>query len=539
MTGQGGEALELALGLLRAPALRSALRRRPLPGGIGEVLAIASESSEATRAASARTGRPASDLVEASRFYIQQVLLADEADAYRSLGASPEADHAVLRDHHRLLLRWLHPDRSGEGAQWDSALSTRVNQAWNLLRTPGARARYDAERSAAGVPAVEPGPVPDGAVAAGIPRPVAYRKLDAPEPIPTGPIAVAFLTLACLALAWLAWTREGRLDELRDASRFQPPRVDVSERMAAPLPHVLPEVDVHAPAPAPLVRVPAAIGTPPEPLAAMDVATPGFDASEHAAGTATFGAAPVEVAALDATPVGAATAVINPATEIGTGTETDPATGTGTRTPAPGEARESPALASQISASRVPAHQAPVDQAPANGAPANRASASHVRGQAAVVAATPATHLATNRRSDQNQIAATLAPRATRPTQPASTKPATDPLQLFHEAEAAIGNVATWFAAASGHEPPWLDPQAASGGNNAREGLRARQDVDSRTRMAVDQPNWTLGSGTASMSGAYRLQGRGGTLETGVLHVRLARRGDHWRVASLQLEPAQ
>ena len=91
MTGQGGEALELALGLLRAPALRSALRRRPLPDGIAEVLAIASESSEATREASTRTGRPASELVEAARFFIQQVLLADGADAYRSLGAMPDA----------------------------------------------------------------------------------------------------------------------------------------------------------------------------------------------------------------------------------------------------------------------------------------------------------------------------------------------------------------------------------------------------------------------------------------------------------------
>ncbi|HEY4530826.1 MAG TPA: DnaJ domain-containing protein, partial [Luteimonas sp.] len=158
MTGQGGEALELALGLLRAPALRSALRRRPLPAGIGEVLAIASESSEATCAASARTGVAAAGLVEASRFYIQQILLADDADAYRNLGATPDAEHAVLRDHHRLLLRWLHPDRSREGAQWDSALSTRVNQAWNQLRTPVVRARYDAERAAAEAPGAAPGP---------------------------------------------------------------------------------------------------------------------------------------------------------------------------------------------------------------------------------------------------------------------------------------------------------------------------------------------------------------------------------------------
>jgi len=440
MTGQGGEALELALGLVRAPALRSALRRRPLPDGIGEVLAIASESSEATREASARTGLAAAELVEASRFYVQQVLLADGADAYRNLGATPDADHAVLRDHHRLLLRWLHPDRSREGAQWESALSTRVNQAWNQLRTPVARARYDAEQAEAGVPAAGPAPVGEAAVPAGIPL-ATYRKLDAPEPVPTGPIAVAVLAIACLALAWLAWTREGRLDGMRDASRFQLPRVDVSERMAAPLPHVLPEVDVRAPAPAPVVRVPATMSAPPPATAETALPAPiPFESS-----------------------VGAATAAIELATE-----------------PEHGQAA--------VAAVAVPAEAAPTRSVPARSAP---------------------------------------------------TEATSDPLQLFHEAEAAIGNVTSWFAAASGHEPLWLDPAAASGGNSARDGLRARQEVDAHTRMAVDQPNWTLGAVTASMSGAYRLQGRRGTLETGVLHVRLARRGDQWRVAGLQLEPAQ
>jgi len=102
-----------------------------------------------------------------------------------------------------------------------------------------------------------------------------------------------------------------------------------------------------------------------------------------------------------------------------------------------------------------------------------------------------------------------------------------------------IPNAPPGSPASSGPEPLWLAPQAASHGNSARDGLRTRQALDARSRLAVDQPNWTLGTGTASMSGAYRLQGRRGTLETGVLHVRLARRGDQWRVAGLQLEPAQ
>lgn len=442
MTGQAGEALEQAVGLLRAPALRSALRRRPLPGGVGEVLAIASASSEAMRDASARTGVPEPELLEASRFYVQQVLLADGADAYRNLGATPDADHAVLRDHHRLLLRWLHPDRSSDGAQWDSALSTRVNQAWNQLRTPGVRARYDAERPAA-LPAADAGGMGDGSMPAAIPMPVGFKPVHAPEPLPTGPIAVAFLAIACLALAWLAWTREDRIDDPREARRFQPAHVDVAERMAAPLPRLLPEVDVLAPAPVEMVATSAA--------------------AESARGAAPDASGPeddVERAGVD---------IVD---------------GSPTR-----------AAASSASGRTVTASAgSPVDVQ---------------RGEPGVEASSVAT------------------PRAA------------DPLQLFHEAEASVESVTRWFAASGGHEPLWLDPQAAGEGQHARAGLRARQGRDARGRIAVDQPNWTLGTGTASMSAPYQLQGRRGTLETGVLHVRLARRDDQWRVAGVQLEPAR
>ena len=246
MAGQGGEALELALGLLRAPALRTSLRTRALPEGIGEVLAIASGSTAAAREASARTGHPEAELVEASRFYVQQVLLAEGADAYRNLGAAPDATHAVLREHHHLLMRWLHPDRS-EGAQWDSALSTRVNQAWNQLRTPQARASYDAANPIE--PPTPTHPTPVGAATAATVPPIPHTHLPPPTPIPTGPIAVAFLTIACLALAWLALTREDRLDALRDVGHVPAQGIDVSARMAAPLPRMLAEVDVRAPAP--------------------------------------------------------------------------------------------------------------------------------------------------------------------------------------------------------------------------------------------------------------------------------------------------
>src|SRR5690606_2486795 len=172
MMANAGEALELAMGLLRAPAHRSALRARPLPQGVGKVLAIASGSADALDRAARHTGHDRAGLHGASRFLVQQVLLAEGADAYRVLGAERRAAHATLRDHHRHLLRWLHPDRTGPGSQWDSALSSRVNQAWNHLRTDAARTQYDAATRISPPAASPAGASPAGAATAATRAPV-------------------------------------------------------------------------------------------------------------------------------------------------------------------------------------------------------------------------------------------------------------------------------------------------------------------------------------------------------------------------------
>lgn len=207
-----GDALDQALGLLRAPSLRAALRERPLPRGVTEVLSIAGGSTDSLREAAARTGYAEAELVEASRFYVLQVLLAEDADAYRVLGAARDAGSEQLRNHHRLLLRWLHPDRAGD-EQWSSALSTRINSAWQQLRNEQVRGAYDqllAEQ-----------PAPAG-FAPGIIRRRGRSTHGDGGGVARGnrhaPIAVAMLAVACIALAWLALQRESRLDAERDAS---------------------------------------------------------------------------------------------------------------------------------------------------------------------------------------------------------------------------------------------------------------------------------------------------------------------------------
>ena len=120
-------AIDMALDLARMPAFAPSMSASPLPADVLEVIRIAAESPEACRAAALTTGEPEPVLVEAARFYLQQVLFRDEADCYRILGIRPDEPREAARDHMRWLLRWLHPDRNGN---WDAVYAKRIVSAW-------------------------------------------------------------------------------------------------------------------------------------------------------------------------------------------------------------------------------------------------------------------------------------------------------------------------------------------------------------------------------------------------------------------------
>jgi curved DNA-binding protein CbpA len=82
-------------------------------------------------------------------------------DAYAVLQVRPDADDLVIRAAYRALARRFHFD----GTDPDPARMTELNGAWEQLRAPDRRARYDAEQRVA-VP-VEAG---RPAVVAGTPR---------------------------------------------------------------------------------------------------------------------------------------------------------------------------------------------------------------------------------------------------------------------------------------------------------------------------------------------------------------------------------
>jgi hypothetical protein len=130
--------IDLALDLARMPALTRSAGAPAIPANIIELLRIAAGSPEACGAAVARTGEPARVVIDAARFYLQQVLFRPDADCYRVLGIAPSASRATARNHMRWLLEWLHPDRNNNS--WDAVYAERVLKAWHEVSNSDGRA---------------------------------------------------------------------------------------------------------------------------------------------------------------------------------------------------------------------------------------------------------------------------------------------------------------------------------------------------------------------------------------------------------------
>ena len=125
--------IEFALDLARMPSLTRSSVVPPLPANVLELMRIAAAAPEACRTAVARTGEPTAVVIEAARFYLQQLLFRPEADCYRILGIRPTDSRATARNHMRWLLEWLHPDRNN--GSWDAVYAERVLKAWREVST--------------------------------------------------------------------------------------------------------------------------------------------------------------------------------------------------------------------------------------------------------------------------------------------------------------------------------------------------------------------------------------------------------------------
>jgi hypothetical protein len=148
----GPRGIELALDLARMPVLAQSIDKPPLPTDIFEVMRIAAASPEVCQSAAQATGQPVAVLIEAARFYLQQILLRADADPYRVLGLPPGASRELARRHLQCLLQWLHPDVNKD---LDSVYTDRVLKAWREVsasidsaRASNSRAHGLAERKA-------------------------------------------------------------------------------------------------------------------------------------------------------------------------------------------------------------------------------------------------------------------------------------------------------------------------------------------------------------------------------------------------------
>src|SRR5580704_18529284 len=134
-------ALKIAIDLMHVPSQVRLFRSEPLPDGVLMLLRIAAGDEEAEKMAVDLTGRSPKIVRQATRFFIEQILFAPEADSYRALGANPQASPSELRRNVALLLRSLHPDVDPRGER--SIFVGRVTTAWNNLKTPERRTAYD------------------------------------------------------------------------------------------------------------------------------------------------------------------------------------------------------------------------------------------------------------------------------------------------------------------------------------------------------------------------------------------------------------
>ena len=114
-------ALQQAFRLRDQPELLTDLQRAPLPPDMGGLIRIAigeAAASESERMAAAG--------------FLEQVCLHADADPRRRLALLAHDDLRVARTHHRLLIKWLHPDRNPD----HQVLAERVNSAWTALKNP-------------------------------------------------------------------------------------------------------------------------------------------------------------------------------------------------------------------------------------------------------------------------------------------------------------------------------------------------------------------------------------------------------------------
>lgn len=139
-------AMRAAVAMRASPVRVFEARTGALPTGIVVLLRVAAGDHAIEADAARELARPVEEIRASALFFVENILLATESDSYRALGGTPRSDAIELRRNMALLLRALHPDLHGGMEQ--TRLTLRVTEAWNKIKTPALRDRYERERLA-------------------------------------------------------------------------------------------------------------------------------------------------------------------------------------------------------------------------------------------------------------------------------------------------------------------------------------------------------------------------------------------------------
>jgi hypothetical protein len=495
--------LETALALQRAPGERFRLRERPLPAGMTHLMEVAAASPQALQAAVAELGEAEPVLLDAARFYLEQVLFGDpEADAYRVLGLAPDATPEAVRTHHRWLQRWLHPDRAQAGDA--TIFATRVNQAFAQLRSPEARHAYDvrlAEARLAGASA----PLPPETV-----RRWEHVDVEAPRYGRRSRWLLAAAVVCCIVLAVLIARNPEREAPWQPGEGFDNAGVDANEHDGP----AIEDRDLGILGDA-LTRQPEAVPTDAQ-LAVEEGTLPGSVTADRHPADAPLASAPPELPPGAPAPGPVATVRHDPQAP-------KPATFAAPARTAPGRSPDFRNVASNADA--VPA---------APGAAPARAIVDE--GAGAVAAASPPTSRPAEQAATEAAAIAPATP-ALVPAPPtmASASSAEGALVMVRMrlAEQRVAEVAAFLASKPGTVPLWNDPRVLTEATRLRGQLNARKG----SRLDLGRPSWRLSAERARISAGYRCRSANGGPCEGTLGIDLVWREGMWLIRDVDLGP--
>ena len=123
-------ALDQALLLQKQPALAVAFKQAALPDGMPTLIRLASDEGGRRKDLAQLVGMDEIQLQSAATEYLLQICLYPGSNDFRVLGLNSASDMKAAKEHHRLLLKWLHPDRNPD----NQILAGRVNQAWAAIK---------------------------------------------------------------------------------------------------------------------------------------------------------------------------------------------------------------------------------------------------------------------------------------------------------------------------------------------------------------------------------------------------------------------